>query len=681
MPPIEVPATVLVLDDEEAVRRTIARQLARRGYTVRTAEGCAAADAQLAEGDIGLVLCDIDMPGESGLSFATRLAVSNPEIAVVMVTGLDDPSLAQAALDAGAYGYIIKPFEQNELIINVANALRRRTLEIDRRARTTRLEQLVEERTNELRQSHAELVQTHSLLAATLESTADGILVADHDGGFVSFNARFAEMWGLPGPAMTAEDRDAAMDAVIEQMRDPGAFAAGAEELRFHPEAESHDALALRDGRVFERSSKPQRVAGAVVGRVWTFHDITEHERLERELAEARDSALESSRLKSEFLATMSHEIRTPMNGVIGLTALLLDTDLTAVQREYADGVRASGDALLGIINDILDFSKIEACRLELEVVDFDLVQALDEVVALEAEPARARGLELTVSRAPDVPVWVRGDAGRLRQVLLNLVSNAVKFTPAGAVSVRASLRGEGTADQVRVHIEVVDSGIGFDRAITERLFEPFRQADASTTRRYGGTGLGLAICRRLVDAMGGSIGADSTPGQGSTFWVDLPFGRVASPVGPATPPAGDPVGPEASSSGGPRRRVLIVDDNPINKLVTSATVTKLGYASDGAGNGIEALEALGRGRYDLVLMDCQMPEMDGFEATAEIRRRESAPDHLPVIAMTASATVEDKERCRAAGMDDFLSKPLHRSELDRALRRWMQVPDGEAAR
>ncbi|HUQ62648.1 MAG TPA: PAS domain S-box protein [Acidimicrobiales bacterium] len=524
-----------------------------------------------------------------------------------------------------------------------------------------------------------------SLLAATLESTADGILVVDAEGAIESFNARFAEMWRLPGPLLESRDDTGALAFVLDQLRDPETFMARVSALYLEPEAESHDTLHLKDGRVFERSSKPQRVDGVVVGRVWSFHDVSDRRRLESELAKARDKALESSRLKSEFLATMSHEIRTPMNGIIGLTGLLLDTELTDSQRQYGDGVRASGEALLEIINDILDFSKIEAGKLELERVDFDLAQAMDDVTALVAESARAKGLTLAAYCHPGVPAMVRGDVGRLRQILLNLVSNAVKFTPSGEVVVRAGLRAT-RPDQFVVHLEVADTGIGIDAGTAERLFEPFSQADASTTRQYGGTGLGLAICRRLAKAMGGTIGVDSRLGKGSTFWLDLPLSAADTPApyevtrptdSPNRSPSGDP--PRPAPAVGSQGRLLIAEDNVINQAVARGMAARLGYDCDVAANGIEALDALERQPYDAVLMDCQMPEMDGFEATAEIRRREEGTEPIPIIAMTASALVEDRERCLAAGMDDYLAKPVKSPELDRVLSKWR--PAGRSER
>jgi PAS domain S-box-containing protein len=501
------------------------------------------------------------------------------------------------------------------------------------------------------------LEETLSLLGATLDATADGVLVVAPGGRITNLNRRFTEMWRLPAAVIDSGDDEAARAFAIEQLTDADkeAFVAMHAKMRRHPDAESRDLLHFKDGRIFERTSRPQRVGGEVVGRVWSFSDVTERHRLEAEVAAALVQAQEASRLKSAFVATVSHEIRTPMNGVLGLSEMLLDSDLDATQRAQLLALRQSGESLLALINDILDFSKIEAGKLDLDEVDFDLGAAVRSVAGTISAQARSKGLDVAVAIDDDVPGWVRGDSLRLRQVLVNLVGNAVKFTDRGGVTIGVStLGGDG------LRFRVVDTGIGIEPSAHSTLLDPFSQADSSTTRRFGGTGLGLAICAQLIALMNGTLDFESTVGEGSTFWFDVPLPAAVGPstIAPvAAPPAeADPPAPAA--------RVLLADDAPINQLVGVAMLERLGCTVDVVTNGAEAVEAVLQKDYDIVLMDCLMPVMDGYEATAQIRSLEGGSRRTPIIALTASAMVGDRERCLAAGMDDYLAKPLDRAAL-----------------
>jgi signal transduction histidine kinase/ActR/RegA family two-component response regulator len=398
------------------------------------------------------------------------------------------------------------------------------------------------------------------------------------------------------------------------------------------------------------------------------------------ELRVARDSAQAATRTKSNFLATMSHEIRTPMNGIIGMTDLLLESPLTADQREQLLTVQRSGHALLTIINDILDFSKVEAGKLVVEWIPTELRSAVDDVLQLLRQRAFEKGLELSVEYAPGIPDAIETDPGRLRQVLTNLVANAVKFTSAGRVRILVDM------DEVsaKLRFRIVDTGPGIPADSQKHLFQPFTQLDVSTTRRYGGTGLGLAICKQLVDLLGGEIGVISPAtdrstesGPGSIFWFSLPATVATGAMRTAPRHAMAAPAPDRSNRSS-LCRVLVAEDHPVNQMVIRAMLQKLGIEATLVADGRKAVEAVAETPFDLVLMDCQMPVMDGFEATQIIR---SGSGSRPVIvAVTANAMAGDAERCRAAGMDDYISKPISVRELRRVLSPWLDAADAVGA-
>ncbi len=714
----------------------------------------------------------------------------------------------------------------------------------------------------ERKRAEMELEKSVSLLQATLESTADGILVVDNEGRITKFNRKFVEMWRIPESVITSRDDILVLGYVLEQLKDPKRFVDKVRELYAQPEAESYDLLEFKDGRIFERYSQPQRIGGISVGRVWSFHDITERKRAEEELQKAKEAAETANRAKSEFLANMSHEIRTPMNGIIGMTELALDTPLTADQREYLSLVKLSADSMLTLINDILDFSKIEAGKLSLEPIPFNLRDSLGDTMKALALRAHEKNLELLCHIPSEVPDMLVGDPSRLRQIIVNLVGNAIKFTEQGEVVVEVrraegiELSTEGMAQSApgktfaveakavdapivipnalcpppsalcTLHFSVRDTGIGISPEKQRLIFDPFTQADGSMSRRYGGTGLGLTISKQLVELMGGHLDVESDVGKGSTFhfiacfelatevpqanerlveiavrpeslrglstlvvddnatnrrileailhnWQMKPMavegGRLALAEMKRAVAAGQPYPlvlldvmmpemdgfalaeqikqnpelagatimmlssagyqvdarrckemgvvayllkpikqsellisimkalhlsvpqepllplpaakeslpdsaptPDQSGESQQSLHILLAEDNLVNQKLAKRVLEKRRHHVVVVENGREALAAVEKERFDLVLMDVQMPEMDGFEATAAIREREkSTHAHLPIIAMTANAMQGDREKCLQAGMDDYVSKPVRFEELMKILQRY----------
>ena len=414
------------------------------------------------------------------------------------------------------------------------------------------------------------------------------------------------------------------------------------------------------------------RVAGSKLGDgvAINYADITSRKQAEQEMQKAKEAAEQADRSKSAFLAMISHELRTPMNGVIGFTNLLLDTELTVTQKDFTQTIQQSSNALLVLIDDILDFSKIEAGKLELEIHPFDIRHCMHDAVVLLSPQAAAKGITLSESIDENVPKSIFSDATRLRQVVVNLIGNAIKFTAQGKVELSVKVAGE------MLRFDVHDTGIGMTPEVRARLFQPFAQGDSSTTRKFGGTGLGLAICKRLIELMGGEITVDSEPGKGSTFRFTVPLAELPPPryiarndMQTMTLPTNlikNVKRPESFAEEYPLR-ILVAEDNSTNMKVALLLLQRLGYRGDPVRNGVECLEAIGRIKYDVILMDMQMPEMDGIECT---RRLRAAGNNIRVIALTADALIDAQGRCLAAGMNDYVTKPIARDKLERALRR-----------
>jgi PAS domain S-box-containing protein len=641
---------VLLVEDNPGDAELIAIALERAGsYELEVVGRLADALDRVTANGLDLVLLDLGLPDSEGLDTFLRMNRRAPHLPMVVLTGSEDDTLALQAVREGAQDYLVKGVPPSLLLRSLRYALERKRGQ------------------EALRLSQTQLAEAQRLAHV-------GSFVWDLGTDTASWSDELYRIFGLDREAFPArpdavstlvhpEDRAEVERVMTESLRTGKPFAIQSRIVR--PDGEVR-VLDSRGEVVADGSGRPVRLLGV-------SQDITERKRAEdvlrereRELEAARDQAVQASEFKSQFLANMSHEIRTPMNGVLGMAHLLLEMENDPQKRTYLRALKESGHNLLSIINDILDFSKVEAGQLELETIELDLHELVDTAVALFRSQASEKGLALDYSIVPEVPRWVLGDPVRVRQVLINLLSNAVKFTDSGRVRVKV---GRGGGDNVR--FEVSDTGIGIRLADHQRILDPFRQADSSTTRRFGGTGLGIAICRQLVSLMDGSFDYTSEVGQGSTFWFEVPLpvstpaaSPAASANGSAAPSAGRP-------DGGPQReKVLLAEDNPVNRLVAEAMLRELGYEVHLAQTGAEAVAAARRESYTFILMDCLMPEMDGYEAAASIRREPGPASRTPIIALTALAMKGDREKCLAAGMDDYLSKPLSPTALAAALER-----------
>ena len=743
-----------------------------------------------------VVFMDVRMPpGWDGIETAVKLWEVDPDLQIVICTAYSDKSWEEMMEEVPSPERLLilkKPFDTIE-VLQLAHALTEKwTLLQSSRSNLEEMERTVNLRTHELQVSE----QRFRKLSA---QAPIGIFESDAAGVVTYSNPRLQMIMGLTlnetlgdGWRKSIHPDDATrVFAFWRNVIDTGCESDI--EFRYRtPTDEVH--------WVFLRSMPLRSETGETTGHVGSVEDITERKAVEVDLARARDDAVQSGQLKSRFLANMSHEIRTPMNGVIGMTNLLLDTQLTNEQRDFAETIRLSADALLTLINDILDLSKIEAGKMVFEEIDFNLHDAVEGSLELLAEQAHLQKDELASFIEPGTPTRLRGDTGRIRQVLMNLVSNAIKFTKSGEVIVRISCKKENEKE-CELRFQVTDTGIGIAPEAQKKLFEAFSQADESTTRKFGGTGLGLVICKQLIEKMNGSISLESFPGEGSTFcftlrlekqealpaalekdhslvntrvlvvddnatngrflhdqiiaWkmrngtanngkdglerlrkavdtgdpyplaiidMDMPdmnglelareikadpviastrlilltgFGRRISPAELQAAGITDwrykPVwqstlfaclsnallGPKASPytivaplAPPPRRKehVLVAEDNAVNQKISMALLRKLGYTAEAAGNGLEVLQALEKIPYDIILMDCQMPELDGYETTQRIRRDDPRP--IYIIAMTANAMQGDREECLACGMDDYVSKPVRVDALAAAMDR-----------
>jgi PAS domain S-box-containing protein len=645
---------VLVLDDLAENLRLMGELLAQAPVDVSFAKTGVQAVRLAALARFDLAILDLNLPDLDGFEVARRLRDAQPVCELIYCSAFNDRSRRDRAFNEGAIDFIEKPFE-------VGATRQRLATHLERLALRARLER---EKDN---------------LATMVASLPDAVVSLDPQQRVVMWNAAAERIFAAPAAQAVGLE----FARFVPQL--PGAARAGTvADIGFPsdgrdlaaPDAPVQLPALRADGQPIQvELARSRWNQGGVGYTTFIVRDVTERALLLDELRRAKDAAEQASQAKSTFLANMSHEIRTPMNAIIGLTHLALQHVSDARGRDYLDRIQQSAHHLLGILNDILDVSKIEADKLELEHIDFELQGVLDTFVNLVGDRAAAKGLALGFDVAPGVPRHLIGDPLRLGQVLVNYGNNAVKFTERGEIRVAVSLL-ERAGAEVTLRFAVRDTGVGIAPDRVGRLFNSFEQADASTSRQYGGTGLGLSIARRLAQMMGGEVGVDSRPGEGSTFWFTARVGCSGQLAAPAGEPGPDALPLPAGAAPG-AVRVLVVDDNEVNLLIAREMLRSAGLSVETADNGAQALSRLGETPFDVVLMDMQMPVMDGLEATRQIRQLPGL-QRLPVLAMTANAMAVDRERCLQAGMDDVLVKPLAPADLIAAVQRWAGA-DGQA--
>ncbi len=798
---------VLLVDDRPEGLLALEAALGSSEYNLVKASSGKEALACLLNDDFAVILLDVQMPEMDGFETATIIKSRDRTkgIPILFITAIDkDSTYIYKGYETGAVDYLLKPFDPAILRSKVAvfADIFRKNEEIKRQAELLRQNERIQ-REQALSRLELESLQRYRDLADAIPHI---VWRAYPDGTLDYFNRVWSEFTGLTLEQSTGAGWQAAFHPMDKDRLMALWHKAMESQSKFEVECRVRR---TQDGsyrwhliRVVPEMGK----TGRITAWLGTGTDIDDRRQVEDDMRRAREAALEASRLKSEFLANISHEIRTPINGIIGMTDLLLDTSLNEEQFQFAKTVIDSSHTLLAIVNDVLDFSKVEAGKIDIEKVDFALRSAIEGPADLMKAKAGEKRLSLMTHISPDIPYALSGDPGRLGQIVLNLIGNAIKFTANGSVVVRVTLESPPDSEPVVLKFSVTDTGIGLSNEAKQRLFRPFTQADGSTVRKYGGTGLGLSISKNLVELMGGTIGVDSTEGKGSTFWFTLPFERAkqaphevdkgvenvkgarvlvvdddvhtsdiiqsyARAWGMPTESArngeealsllrrevaagrpfdiacvdqdmpnmngfalaaairadaslsrtrlvlvtahydkgiesralaagfsaylskpfrqsqlfncimramkqAEPSRPrEISLSAAPGQgRILVAEDNNVNQMVTLKQLAKLGYSAHAVSNGKEAIAALAQANYDLVLMDCQMPEMDGFDATRAIRDTETGNGrHIPIIALTAHVMEGDAEKCTAAGMDDYLSKPIDRQTLGELIGKWLK--------
>lgn len=684
------PVNILLVDDHPDNLLTLEAVLGDLNFNLVKCLSGAEALRCLLKDEFAVILLDVQMPEMDGFETArlikSRKKTQETPIIFISATSKEAEHFF-TGYEAGAIDYMLKPFVPHILRAKIEGFVRMyvgsKTLQLQA--------ELLQKQTAELERSNRELMgltyqltKTQALTRAIQETSTDTMMTFDEEGVILTVNPALSEMFGYREDEVLGRPITMLIPCFADGAYRNGTGTAGACGTGPHTgirklgddgfsSGERVELSPLRkDGSQFQAEIQIG-VATIDAERIYacTVVDMTERKRFETELMAAKESAEVAAKAKSNFLTMVSHEIRTPMNGVLGMTGLLLDTELDEGQREYADIIRKSGEALLSVINDILDYAKIESGKLEVEHLPFNLPLLIDETFGLFTANSRQSRLSLTFEPDPALPELLVGDEVKLRQVLVNLIGNAFKFTPQGSINVSSRLIAE-FRNEVMIEFIVADTGVGIPEDKLPLLFQPFSQVDTSLTRQYEGTGLGLAICKNLVEMMGGAIGVQSAAGKGTTFRFTVKLGSWMQAQGD-----GDDL-PETAALYEPSYRgeagmaaVLVADDNLINQKLTLSLLEKLGIAADVASNGSDAVELAYKREYDLILMDMRMPVMDGLEATRRVLSSAPAGRAPVVVAMTANVLPSDRERCLEAGMADFLPKPIQFEAVKRVLKQY----------
>ncbi|MFN5400399.1 MAG: response regulator [Pseudanabaena sp.] len=659
-------ASVLIIDDEADNFDVIETILGDRDYQLHYAASGQDAIAYLDTFQPDLILLDVMMPVMDGIEVCERIKAL-PEwqaVPIIMVTALNSKEDLARCMNAGADDFISKPLNSLEFRARVSSMLR-------------------------IKEQHDRLERTNALIHAQLEASLEGIIAVDEQGRLVAYNQKICEICDLNAITSESTYQDLPLLPLLQAADFPHVITQILEETYDEPDQVIHGEVVINALTYEYFSSSVTSPSGRFWGFVWRFRDITDRKQYETNLQKSKEVAEAALRVKSDFLAMMSHEIRTPINGVLGMTELLATTSLDSEQNKFVQSIQTSGEILLTVINDILDFSKLESEKLLLEHLPIDVHGIIADTCALMSQQAESKGIGLDYQIDPQTPAYILGDPIRLRQILLNLANNAVKFTHKGAVRLAVSVSPETslqTENQVGLLFEVQDSGIGLSSDQLQKLFQPFTQASIATARQYGGTGLGLVICQKLVQMMGGKIWAESSLANGSSFFFVLPVSVTNEPPQSMIPLERRSVLRHAKSLSTDLAtqlplHILVAEDNLINQEMVLAMLSKMGYTPLIVNDGIEALEAIKSNTFNIVFLDVQMPRLNGLETATCIvedwAKLSNNPSRPILIAMTASAMQGDREMCLAAGMDDYISKPVSFDTLQRIIERWGNLPKG----